>query len=188
MKAQLQTESFNKIIDATKDFVLKNNSRPQHTYVRLEFCKEDMKVTAIAVNGFIMAVHKCDLLFLDCDFVAYIKPNMKLPRYESAVLELEGEYLTVFCGDNSFGFRQPTAEFLDWQKVLPAKEPSFEIYANIDYMISALKSIKNGRSTTSGTPICKMIFRSALDPIIVQENKDMNNIGMVLPVRGGRED
>ncbi len=179
MKAQIHTNDFNRIVDATKQFAAKNTVRPIYKFIRLEFSAADHSVTAIATDGYRMSIEHsvCDC---DEDFTAYINPATRLPRGMEAIIEIEKADLIIRCGDFIFGCQQRDGDFLDWKNVLPEEEPTFRIGFNGNYLLSALQSAKVSLGNSFRSPVI-LEFRGAEKPVILRTNK--NDLKMVFPVR-----
>lgn len=179
-KARMMTGALNRLIEATKAFCSKNNVRPIHTYIRLEFHSKDDEVVAVAVDGFRLSVEHA-VAQSEEDFCVYIKGNVKLPKDRTVDIELVENEAIFRCEGFVFGYQQPTSgEFLDWQKVLPDSEPQFRIGFNGDYLLSALQAAKASVGGTYKGPVI-LELRTPLDPVILRTNKD--DVKMVLPVR-----
>lgn len=179
MKAKIFSNDFNRIVAATKAFASKNTMRALHQYIRLEFYAADSSVTAIAVDGYRMAVEH-SVCECDEDFVAYINRNTKLPRGMNATLEVNGGDAIIRCGDCIFGCPQRGGEFLDWKNVLPGGEPTFRFGVNGNYLLSALQAAKISLGNSFKEPVV-LEFRGELSPVILRTNG--GDIKMVLPTR-----
>lgn len=180
MKAGMMTDDFNRIIKATKSFVQKTGSRKIYQYIRIEFCAESSRVTAVAVDGYRMSVEHAMCYDCDEDFVIYVRDNIALPRNNKVLLELIGSECIIKCNDMIFGYVQPDGEFLDWQKAIPGDTPIYRIAFNGDFMISALQSAKTSVGNVFKNPVV-LELRGPTQPIILRTNQD--DIKMVLPVR-----
>ena len=178
-KASMTTNAFNQLIEATKGFVSKTSNRPTTHYIRLEFCADSDEVIAIAVDGFKMSVEHA-VCHSEENFFVYVRSNIKLPRGSTLDVELVDDEAIFRCDGFVFGYRQPTGDFLDWKKALPASNPTFRIGFNGDYLLSALQAAK---VSVGGKYKCPVIleFRSPLEPVIIRTNQ--SDIKMVLPVR-----
>ena len=178
-KARMTTDTFNRLIDATKGFVQKTGSKPIHQYIRLEFHSSDDEVIAIAVDGFKMSVEHA-VCKSEEDFAVFVKSNIKLPRKTEVEIELDEDEAVFRCDGFMFGYHQPHGEFLNWEGVLPKTEPSFRIGFNGEYLLKALEAARISAGGTYKTPVV-LEFRTPLDPVIFRTNK--HDIKMVLPVR-----
>lgn len=179
MKARIQTNDFNRLVDATKQFASKNTVRPIHQFIRLEFSAADSSVTAIAIDRYKMSVEHsvCDC---DEDFVAYINPSTKLPKGMEAIIEIEEADLIIRCGDFIFGCPQRDGDFLDWKHVLPKDKATFRIGLNGNYLLSARQAAKVSLGKSFKEPVI-LEFRGEEKPVILRTNK--NDVKMVLPIR-----
>lgn len=110
MKAKINSTDFNRIIAATKGFVSKDDFRPLHKFIRLEFCAADSVVTAVAVDGYRLSTEH-SVCECDEDFVAYINPNTRLPAKQDATIEVKGDEAIIRCGDFIFGCPQKEGKF-----------------------------------------------------------------------------
>lgn len=178
MQAKIDTDNFNRVIAATKNFVDTSGRRPAHALIRLEFFAEDHCMTAIAVDGFRMSV-ETSVCECDEDFTAYVHGGIRLPRGQEAVVNVSNDEALIRCGGLIFGCKQPSGEFLDWKNVLPGP-PDFKIAFNGNYLLSALQAAKASCGNTLREPVV-LEFRGPLDPVIIQTGQ--KNIKMVLPVR-----
>jgi len=175
----MTTAAFNRLVEATKAFQSKHNTKPVYNYIRLEFHAEYNEVIAIAVDGYRMSVEHA-VAQSDEDFSVYVKGNVKLPKHAEVFIELSGDEVIFRCNDCLFGYVQPKGDFLDWQRVIPKGEPGFKIAFNGDYLLSALQAAKASCGDCYKSPVV-LEFRSNLEPIILRTNE--NDIKMVLPIR-----
>lgn len=181
MKAKIFSNDFNRVIAATKDFTSLNDVRKRYNYIRLEFSAADSQMTAVAVDGYRMSVEHtvCEC---DEDFVAYLNRNTHLPHGMDATIEVCGNDTIIRCGDCIMGCscKEMSGEFLDWEKVIPIKEPSFRIGVNGNYLLAALKAAKVSVGNRFKNPVVLEFWRND-EPIVIRTNKE--DIKMVLPVR-----
>lgn len=179
--ATMLSRDFNKLIDEVKDFVSKSATRKIHEYIKLEFKAEEKKVVAVAVDGYRLATAHASLLDCENDFVAYVRSGVKLAGKDSCVrFELSKKELVIRCDGFIFGYEQPEGVFLDWEKVIPQKEPTYKIAFNGDYMLAALKAAKISCGGIFRSHVV-LEFRSNIEPIILRTNGE--DIKMVLPIR-----
>lgn len=188
--AKMLSEDFNKLMDATKKFVAgPNNSRIMYTYVQLSFSAQDSTVTAVAVDGYRMSVEHTACCCEE-DFTVYVRPNVKLPRGNDAVIELHKDERNsrneclIRCGDFIFGYPQPDGDFLNWKYALPKSKPVYRIGFDGDFLISALQAAKVSIGNRFKNPVV-LEFRAPNEPILLRTNK--GDIKMVLPVRINEE-
>ena len=175
MTAVVHTDSFNRIIDTTKSFISKSKfeRRAFAKYLKLEIEKLDDgygKLTAVACDGCRLSIEHCMLTECDESFVAYIKPNIHLPK-DQLIIKGEGY---------SFGFTQPkNPEEFDHNKPIPKKEDRvLRIGFNGQYLLEALQAAK--RSAGFDNPVV-LEFYGEVRPAIIRTHKE--DIKMVLPVR-----
>ena len=180
LTARIFTNDFNRIIAATKSFAVTSSIRKCHTYIKLEFCAEDQRVTAIAVDGYRLAVEHSVIDRCENDFVAYVKPNIRLPKNQYATLSLEENEAVIRCGDFMFGYSQPEADKFLWREAIPADDPTLRLGFNGNYLLSALQAAKVSIGGSFKDPVV-LEFRNNLTPVILRTNKD--DIKMVLPIR-----
>lgn len=183
MKAIINTREFNRIIAATKAFVDVHGERPLYRFIKLNFSAKNKRVTAIALDGFRMAVENAALDECDEDFIAYIGSNIKLPSRKDvyAHIELQGNRLIVECEGLIYGCIQPTIEVsFDWRKVVPKGDARYKIAFNGDLLLSALQAAKVSCGGKYQQHIT-LEFRSPLEPIILRTNEE--DIKLVLPMR-----
>lgn len=178
-KATMTTDVFNRLIDATKGFVQKYGSKVVHQFIRLEFHSSDDEVIAVAVDGYKLSVEHA-VCKSEEDFTIYVKSNVKLPRKAEVEIELEEDEALFKCNGFVFGYKQPTGDFLDLQKVLPDGEPTFRIGFNGEYLMKALKAAIISVGGVYKSPVV-LEFRSPTSPVVIKTNK--NDIKLVLPVR-----
>lgn len=178
-KATMTTDVFNRLIDATKGFVQKYGSKVVHQFIRLEFHSSDDEVIAVAVDGYKLSVEHA-VCKSEEDFTIYVKSNVKLPRKAEVEIELEEDEALFRCNGFVFGYKQPTGDFLDWQKVLPDGEPTFRIGFNGEYLMKALEAARISVGGVYKSPVV-LEFRSPTLPVVIKTNK--NDIKLVLPVR-----
>lgn len=178
-KARMTTDAFNRLIDATKCFVIKYGSKPIHQYIRIEFHSDSDEVIAIAVDGYRMSVEHA-VCKSEEDFTVYVKSNIRLPRKTDVEIELTEDEAIFRCDGFIFGYQQPNGEFLDWNNVLPKGEANFRIGFNGEYLLSALQAARVSVGGTYKKPVI-LEFRSPTEPVIIKTNG--NDVKMVLPVR-----
>lgn len=178
MKAKMKSNDFNRLVSATRSFTAKpDNTRPQHTFIRLEFMSTAQIVTAISVDGYRMAVEHAPCS-CDEDFIAYIKGSVKLPRSGETVIEVHDRETIIRHDQSIWGFRHPNGEFLNWSAALPGP-PAFRIAFNVNYLLDAVKAAKASKFDRSAPVILE--FRSPMEPVIIRTNR--TDVKMVLPVR-----
>ena len=187
MKATISTREFNRLIAATKAFVDVHGARPLYKLIKLEFSAKNQRVTAIALDGFRMAVENAALAECDEDFIAYIGSNIKLPSRKDvyAQIELQGNRLIVDCEGYIFGSVQPAIEGFDWKKVVPRSDVRYKIAFNGDLLLSALQAAKVSCGGKYSQHIT-LEFRGPLEPIVLRTNKE--DIKLILPMRICGED
>lgn len=181
-KATMSAGALNKILEATKAFQSKHNKTMVYNFIRLEFHSEYDEVVAIAVDGYRLSVEHA-VAKSEEDFVVYVHANVKLPKNSKVDIELVGNEAIFRCDGYVFGYQQPNdnnIEYLDWKNVIPAKEPSFRIGFNGDYLLSALQAAKTSVGGTYKTPVV-LEFYSSLEPVVLRTNK--HDIKLVLPIR-----
>lgn len=179
--ASMETNDFNRLIKATRGFVHKNSDGRQiHSWIRLEFCAAESRVTAVAVDGYRLSVEHAMCHGCAEDFVAYVRDTIQLPAKNNAAFELCEKDLMIRCGEFMIGYAQPTGEFLDWQKTLPVEDPAFRIGFNPELLLGALQSAKVSVGGVFKHPVV-LEFRGKNDPVLLKTNKD--DVKMVLPVR-----
>lgn len=182
MKATMQSEDFNRLIDATKKSCARHDSKLIHMWIRIEF--SGTTATAVSVDGYRMHIERAACYDLDESFTAYIKPSMKkFPRKMYVEIERQDEKLFISCGEDIAGYRQPDGEFLDWQKTygdIMEKEPILRMGFNSEYMYDALSSLKSCTSDFLRQPIILEV-RDPLQPAILRTGDSGERV--VLPVR-----
>lgn len=177
-RARISTENFNRLIETTKAFCATVSGRATSMYIRLEFYKEASEVIAVACDGYRLSVEH-SIAECEEDFVVYIRSTIKLPKGDTAVIELEEKEVIIRCGGFVFGYKQPEGDFVDWNNVIPKREPSLRIGFNGDYLLSALQAAKKSAGGFRNPIILE--FGSPLQPVLIRTNT--NDIKMVLPVR-----
>lgn len=180
MEAVIFTSDFNRLVEATKKFVAKFASRPIYEYIQLRFDAAESKVTAAAVDGVRLSVEHSVVSDCDEDFVAYIRPNVKLPSNQQAKISVDGDEVMIRCNGVVFGYKQPSGEFLQYEKVLPKTEVKYKIGFNANYLLEALQAAKASNGGSLRQPMV-LEFRGPLEPVIIRTNKE--DIKMVLPIR-----
>lgn len=182
MKATINTREFNRLIAATKAFVDVHGRRPLFKLIKLEFSAKNKRVTAVALDGFRMAVENAALAECDEDFIAYIGGNIKLPSRKDvyAQIELQGNRLIVDCEGLIYGCVQPAIEGFDWGKVLPRSDARYKIAFNGDLLLSALRAAKISCGGKYSQYITLEI-RGASEPIILRTNEE--DIKLIMPIR-----
>jgi len=185
MKAILESKDFIKLVDATKRFAAMSDTKPIHTWIRLEFTKESNKVTAIAVDGYKMGFETRNCFDLDEDFVAYIRPNIKKPfvSQKYVAIELIGKRLLISYDSDIVGYQQPDGEFLDWKKTyedIIGKDTTYKIGFNVDHLIAALQSAKASTPDRLRIPAV-LEFGNPHEPLVIRTGD--GNVKIALPVR-----
>ena len=184
----IYSNDFNRLLDATKAFVKKNeNVRKHFCFIKLEFSSEKQEVTAIAVDGYRMSVEHAVISNCDEDFVAYIKPTIRLPQREYATISLmdDGKIAQVECNGFLFGYEQPNQNDFDWRSALPQGAPIYEIAFNGNLLLSAIQAAKVSAGNSFKTPLVLQFF-SPMSPVLIRTNT--HDIKMVLPVRYRRKE
>lgn len=178
-KATMHTAAFNRLIEATKAFCAKNNTKPIHNYIRLEFHSKSDEVVAVAVDGFRLSVEHA-VATSEEDFCVYVRGNVKLPKNTTVDIELVDNEAMFRCDGFVFGYQQPIGEFLNWENVIPKGETTLRIGFNGEYLLSALQAAKTSVGGTYKTPVI-LEFRSPIEPVLIRTNE--KDVKMVLPVR-----
>lgn len=187
--ATIYSNDFNRLLDATRSFVKKDNDvRQQFSFIKLEFRKDTQLVTAVAVDGYRMSVEHAVISDCNEDFVAYIKPTIKLPRGEYVTISFpgDGKVAQIKCNGFLFGYEQPANAEFDWENVIPCGSPSFEIAFNGNLLLSAIQAAKASAGNSFKKPLVLQFF-SPLSPVLIRTNYD-NDIKMVLPIRYSRKE
>lgn len=177
-KATMVSTDFNRIISAVKKFADTSTNRI-YRFVRLEFSATDSRVTAVAVDGFRVSVEHAMCSDCDEDF-CYVYKDIKFPKDLPISFDLCDGECAVKCGGMAFVYEQPDGIFLDWQKVIPNKEPTFRIGFNANYLLDALQSAKVSVGGVFKNPVV-LEFTSPLEPVVIRTNKD--DVKIVLPIR-----
>ena len=182
MTAVIYTNDFNRMVEATKKFVAKfaTGLRVQYGYIRLQFDAAEKSVTAAAVDGYRLSIEHSVVSECDEDFVAYIRPSVKLPSGKSAQISIDGDEVIIRCDGIMFGYKQPSGEFLRYEDALPKSEVKHKIAFNANYLLEALQAAKASNGGSLRQPLV-LEFRGPLEPVIIRTNKE--DIKMVLPVR-----
>lgn len=187
--ANIRTDEFNRLIDATKDFTAQKDqigARPIYNYIKMEFNAETSRVTAMAVDGHRMSVEHAVISECEENFTAYINSKVKLPKGKWATIYIDVDGtdkpdVMIRCDDFVFSYEQPKdGDFIDWRKVIPSDEPVYRIGFNGEYMLAALKAAKVSCGGFIKNPIV-LEFRSPSSPILLRTNDD--DIKMVMPFR-----
>lgn len=183
MKAQLSGEALNQLIGAVRAFTSKGDARPQNQLIHIFFSAEGCKTTAYAVDGYRAAKESVVCGFVDEDFDVFVlPPQIKAKRGSTAEVYREGDYSFISYGDVTFRTEKPDGEPFDVESLIRSeavKENKQSFGVNVDYMIDALRSLKE-----SGAAVRKPVvieFTSPLAPILMRTDSD--NYKMILPVR-----
>lgn len=183
MKAIIMASDLKRLIGATKDFTNSSPRRVIHQYIKLEFSKEYSTVTAVAVDGYRLAVEHSVCSEIDCDFTAYIKSDIPKARKDDlAIIEIINDTCLIRVNDRLTGYKQPTGEFLNQKEAisnLTKRDLNFKIGFNGNLLISALKAAQVSCGGFK-TPVA-LEFQSNLDPVVLRTNDD--DIKLVLPIR-----
>jgi DNA polymerase III sliding clamp (beta) subunit (PCNA family) len=181
MKAILKTEDLKRLIKGTVKFVSKEERKYILQYVQLKFSKDEMTVTAIALNGYMLSVETVKCYNLDESFTAYIRPHLPVgAKCEYSTIEMSGENCLIDIDGRIVGYKQPDGEFFNSDKFLYETEhlPVIaEIALTKDFLIDAIKSLQQDELKKS--PVVIQI-RNGLQPVSVQMGKSTRHI---LPVR-----
>ena len=183
MKATLSGEALNQLVGSVKAFIGKSDVRPQNQFIHILFNADGCKATAYAIDGYRAAKESVVCCFVDEDFDVMISaPQIRARRGSTVEVYREGDYSFVVYGDITFRTRKPDGTPFDVEKFISdeaAKENKQKFGINADYMIDALKSLKE-----SGAAIRKPViieFTSPLAPVLLRTDSD--NYKVILPVR-----
>lgn len=184
MKARIFTDDFNRLIDATKNFVSKDfSARTFCRYINLLFDAENSNVTAVAIDGFRMSVEHCSITDCDENFAAYVPTKIKLPKNKYAELELDNGQFIIRCEEFMFGFVQPEkVEQFNYKKFLAPldEKPVFRIGFDARFLIDALNAAKASCGNAFKAPIA-LEFYGPLAPAFIRTND--GDIKLIQPVR-----
>lgn len=120
-KATMHTAAFNRLIEATKAFCSKNNTRPIHNYICLEFHSKSDEVVAVAVDGYRLSVEHA-VATSEEDFRVYVKGNVKLPPKTTVDIELVDNEAMKQCSAVKVSFsdiNSLSANFWIGQRLFP---------------------------------------------------------------------
>lgn len=183
MKATLSGEALNQLIGAVKSFTSKSDARPLNQYIHIFFSADGCKATAYALDGYRAAKESVVCGFVDEDFdVMVLAPRIKARRGSNVEVYRDGDRSFIDYGDITFRTQRPEGTPFDVEKFISgeaAKENKQAFGINADYMIDALKSLKE-----SGAAIRKPViieFTSPVAPILLRTDED--NYKVVLPMR-----
>lgn len=195
MKAMIYYSELKRLIDATKDFVSHNGSKPVHTYIRLEFFKESLAVRASAVDGYMLSTEwgSCGDVneeFRD-DFAVLIKPTLlaQVGKCEYIIFSCDKNEVTVHASNGlklTYGTPDP-ASFLNVDAAIPTDAPEQKIGFNGKRIMTMLKAACVNR------PVDRPVifnFHGPLRPVVIRTKDDFgrDNVKMLLPVRLKAED
>lgn len=183
MKAIMETDELKRLIKSTAKFVSKDQRRPMLEWIRLEFDKTSVK--AIALNGYMAAIEKADLIDIDEPFIAYIKPYLPpLAGSPYAKIILDNGKLLIEAGDRIIGYEQPTGDFIDMDdtlKSLNKNAPTFKILFSKDLLEAAIRSVQQDTCTSKAITLK---FSTPNSPMIIESE---NGVKYVLPCRSDGE-
>ena len=174
--ARILTDDLNRIIGATKSFVMpQSDRRDEFKYIRLEFDKDSSIVTAIATDGFRLSMEHAVISDCNDSFIAYLFSPPKFPAKEFATIELENfetyKTLVIRCNKVSFGFKQPVViNPFDLKKLVPSVKPSFRIGFNANFLLDALKAAKASCGNAFNSPIV-LEFTDPNNAVLIRTNK-----------------
>jgi DNA polymerase III sliding clamp (beta) subunit (PCNA family) len=152
-RAKISGGAFNRIVNATKAFSAKVNSRSRaYEYIRIEFDAEKDEAVAVALDGHRLSAEYATATAEE-SFVIYIKGNVKVPNNSVVTIELIENEAIFRCDGYVFGFAQPEGEFMDWRSAIPSNSPTYKIGFNGDYLLSALQAAKASVGGTYKTPV-----------------------------------
>lgn len=184
--ARIETNDFNRLINASKGFCAPPSSVINSTYnftryIMLQFDAENNVVTAVALDGVRLSVEHAVISNCETSFSAYINPSIKLPRNEIATIVLNDNELTIRCNEVICGIMQPNfKEKFNYRKILPENEPVYRIGFNADYLLKALQAAKASVNGAFKSPVI-LEFRTPSTPIVLRTNNE--DIKLVCPVR-----
>ena len=185
MKAILTVEDFNRLITCVKDFTKRINGNALE-WIKLEFA--DSTVTAIANDGYKMAVETASCAELDVAFDALLRPDIKkVPKSSLFVeIELKDEVLYISHLDYIIGYKQPIGiQYPDYKKIyedICKDEVNYEIMFNGQQLLPALKSADiSGKGKYINSPLL-LKFRGPEKPLVIETN---NGYRLVCPLRRG---
>ena len=179
--AKIMTNDYNRMIEATKNFVNQNPKTHKSTeYIKLEFDSEKELVTAIAVEGRMMSVEHSVIYECSESFCAYIKGNLKLPANSGAVIELHETEVVIRCNGFSIGFEQPEPFNFEWKDLIPQEDCQYSIKFNGNLLLKAIKAAKSSTGGSFRHPLT-IEFRGKNNPCVVRTNE--TDIKIVCPLR-----
>jgi DNA polymerase III sliding clamp (beta) subunit (PCNA family) len=183
MKATLSGEALNQLVGSVKAFTGKSDVRPQNQFIHILFSADGCKATAYAIDGYRAAKESVVCGFVDEDFdVMVLAPRIKAKRVSNVEVYRDGDRSFIDYGDITFRTQRPDGTPFDVEGFISgeaAKENKQAFGINADYMIDALRSLKE-----SGAAIRKPViveFTSPLAPVLLRTDAD--NYKVILPVR-----
>jgi len=166
---------FNKIMRTLKSFVAKHESRAALTQIKLEHRAGSGTVTAIGLNGFVLAKIVVPALGEE-DFDAIV-PVTGQTRSESVIITDSGDRIT-FEHSKSFSISYPklNGEYINWKQIMPQRESEYEISVNPHLLAEALSALPSSTRTVT------LKFGSPVSPILIEQSSSEDQM-LVLPVR-----
>jgi hypothetical protein len=184
MEAILKTEDLKRIIKATSKFISKDDNKHMLQWIRLEFDKQKMTVTAIALDGYRLSVETVKCFELDDDFIAYVKPYLPVgAKNKFSRIKLSDKICLIDIGGRFTGYKQPDGDFFDSDNFLKETDqlPIIgEIALSRDFLVDALKSLQ--QDDFNKLPVIIQMRGGAM-PVSVKMGKSTRYI---LPIRKDR--
>lgn len=179
VKFRLAKADLRYIFDITKRSLGHVCRKEAHQYIK--FTGNDGMLQAASVDGYRMHCVSVPITVLKGNqpFSFLLKP-FSIPAMKSSFIECTlGEKEIAFnFGEQKFIERlgKGIDDFIDFEKVIPKKEPVETIGFNPDYLTDALKGFRS----SSSNPVALEIY-DPCSPVIIRSRKNPEDFRLVLP-------
>lgn len=181
MKAMLETVHLKRLIKSTAKCISKEDRKLMLQYIRLEFDKESMLVTASALDGYKLSIETAPCRDIDESFTAYIRPHLPVgAQGKASNIELTGDNCLIEIDGRITGYKQPKGEFIDTHKIIKDYTTADTIQTicfTKEYLVDTLNSIQFGKNER---PIIEIEIRGEIMPVII---KSKNGTRLISPCR-----
>ena len=184
------------LFKTTKQSISKDSARPILKWIKVEV--EKGKLTAVSLDGIILSSISIDIQNEATEPYSFFIQPFYIPKIK------QGCEITFDCSSTgyvmvtikpytskdtiSYKITQPSAEFINWQQIIPITDKQFEISFNANYLMKVLKGFNTGISDKNEVRLCFSKSETGINAVAPMVLKQYTKVGIekrsiVLPIR-----
>lgn len=174
MQITLSLLDYQRILATCKPALSRDTTRKRLTYIEMRH--KDGKLTATALDGYIMTQTTCEC---SGDEGVFVMPPIPVggrrKKDADVVIKAEEQQVTLSCNELSISIAMEQCEHVTWQGIAPESPPAFTIYFNAKLLRRVLQAAPSDFCRV------KLSFYDPLKPVVI---KGYRFSGLALPMRG----